>query len=92
MKLLKKIFVLFQNFLWIYGLLNGVAASFELSPFLRKIKKINTLIDIGSNKGQFILLCLKFFPSLTIYSIEPIKEILERQRNFFKFRKSIFFF
>ena len=87
MRLIKKIFVLSQSYLWVYGLFMGVAANIELLPLIYKIKKINTLIDIGSNKGQFILLCLKFFPKIKIYSFEPIKEILERQKNFFKFKK-----
>lgn len=92
MKFLKKIFILSQNFLWIYGLFKGVAANIELLPLLKKIKKINTLIDIGSNKGQFILLCLKFFPNPTVYSFEPIKEIFEKQKNFFEFKKKIYAF
>ena len=87
MRLLKKTLILSQSLLWFYGLLKGVAANIELLPLVKRIKKINTLIDIGSNKGQFILLCLKFFPKIKIYSFEPIKEILERQKNFFKFKK-----
>ena len=92
MKFLKKIFILSQSYLWFCGLFKGVAANIELLPFFKKIIKINTLIDIGSNKGQFILLCLKFFPNLVIYSFEPINEILERQTIFFKSNKKIFFF
>ena len=53
MKILKKIFILLQSKLWFYGLLNGVAANIELKNFLKKINSINTLVDIGSNKGQF---------------------------------------
>ena len=86
MRFLKKIFILSQSIIWIYGLLRGVAANIELLPLLKKIKKVNTLIDIGSNKGQFILLCLNFFPNLTIYSFEPIKEIFKKQKNFFRFK------
>ena len=92
MRFLKKFFIISQSYLWFCGLLKGVAANIELLPFFKKIKKINTLIDIGSNKGQFILLCLKFFPNLIIYSFEPIKEILEKQKKIFKFDKKIFFF
>ncbi len=92
MRYLKKILILCKSSLWIFGLLKGVAANIELLPFLKKVKKINTLIDIGSNKGQFILLCYKFFPSLTVYSFEPIKEILEGQKKFLNFKKKIYFF
>ena len=70
MRLLKKIFLLSLSPLWICGLIKGVAANIELLPLINKIKKLNTVIDIGSNKGQFILLCLKFFPKIKIYPCE----------------------
>ena len=92
MRFLKKIFILSQSFLWIYGLFRGVAANIELLPLIKKIKKINTIIDIGSNKGQFVLLCSKYFPKAIIYSFEPIKELVKKQKNFLHFKKKIFFF
>tara|TARA_A100000164_G_scaffold374039_1_gene406358 strand:+ start:905 stop:1045 length:141 start_codon:yes stop_codon:yes gene_type:complete len=46
MRFLKKILILSQSIIWIYGLLRGVAANIELLPLLKKIKKVNTLIDI----------------------------------------------
>lgn len=92
MKFLKKIFILSQSFLWIYGLFRGVAANIELLPLIKKIKKINTIIDIGSNKGQFVLLCSNYFPKAIIYSFEPIKELVKKQKNFLHFKKKIFFF
>ena len=90
MRLIKKILKLSQSSLWFYGLLNGVAANIELLPLVYKIKNLNTIIDVGSNKGQFILLILKFFPKIKIYSFEPIKELLERQKNLFNFRRNIY--
>ena len=92
MRFIKKISILFQNFLWCYGLFKGVAANIELLPFIKKIKNINTLIDVGSNKGQFVLLCIKFFPNLLIYSFEPIKEALIRQKNLLNFKNNIYFY
>lgn len=92
MRFIKKISILFQNFLWCYGVFKGVAANIELLPFIKKIKKINTLIDVGSNKGQFILLCIKFFPNLLIYSFEPIKEALIKQKNLLSFKNNIYFY
>ena len=38
---------------------------------------INTIIDIGANVGQFILDIRKFFPTATIYSFEPLKDVYE---------------
>ncbi len=92
MRLLRKIFILSLSPLWLYGLTRGVAANIELLPLINKIKKLNTIIDIGSNKGQFILLILKFFPKIKIYSFEPIKEFFEKQKNLFNFRGNILFF
>lgn len=92
MRLLKKIFILSLSTLWLHGIIRGVAANIELLPLINKIKKLNTIIDIGSNKGQFILLILKFFPKLKIYSFEPIKELLDKQKNIFNLRENIFFF
>ena len=92
MKILKKIFILLQSKVWFYGLLNGVAANIELKNFLKKINSINTLVDIGSNKGLFILLLERYFPDAKVYSFEPIKEILNKQKKFFKYKKDILFF
>ena len=36
--------------------INFVSPIFELIPLLNKIDNINTLLDIGSNKGQFSIL------------------------------------
>ena len=92
MRFIKKIFILCQNFVWCYGLFKGVAANIELLPLIKKIKNINTLIDVGSNKGQFVLLCIKFFPNLLIYSFEPIKEALIKQKNLLSFKNNIYFY
>ena len=58
-------------------LFKGVAPNIEVINLLPK-DKINTIIDVGSNKGQFILLSKKFYPNCTIYSIEPITEIFNK--------------
>ena len=34
--------------------MSGVAPLFELSPLLKKIDKIKTIIDIGSNDGNLL--------------------------------------
>lgn len=90
--LLKKIFLLSKSKLWLYGLINGVAANIELSKLVKSTKKIKTLIDVGSNKGQFMLLLERFFPDINIYSFEPIKEELHIQKKLFSFRKKINFY
>ena len=85
MHLLKKIYKFFKlskSKLWRKGLLNGIAATVELENLVKDINP-ETIIDVGSNKGQFILLIEQLFPKKTIYSFEPLTEILEKQRNFF---------
>jgi FkbM family methyltransferase len=74
------------------GLFNGIAANIELEDLVKDLK-FNTVVDIGSNKGQFILLIEKlFYSDKIIYSFEPIKEVLEKQKNFFLNKKNISFF
>ena len=94
MYLLKKIHKLFKlsRFkLWRKGLLNGIAATIELENMISSINP-ETIIDIGSNKGQFILLVEQLFPNKIIHSFEPLVEVLEIQRKFFNCNKNIFFY
>jgi FkbM family methyltransferase len=71
--------------------INFVSPLFELIPLLNKIDNINTLIDIGSNKGQFSILAKYFFPNLKIYSFDPQKKYLEIQKKILK-NKNICYF
>ena len=68
MFLLKKITKLSKHKLWIKGLLNGIAATIELENLLKNIN-LETVIDVGSNKGQFIMLIEKLYPNKVI---EPV--------------------
>ena len=77
--------------LWFKGMFHGIAATVELEKLLKDIRIPETIIDVGSNKGQFILLIEKLFPNKKIYSFEPITEILNKQKKFFKYKKNIFF-
>jgi len=40
--------------------------------------RINTIIDVGANKGQFAEMIEKVFPKANIYSFEPIPEAFEK--------------
>ncbi len=86
-----KIKKLIKKKLWRKGLLNNVAANIELEEFIKDLN-FNTLLDIGSNKGQFILLVENYFKEVDVHSFEPIKEILDKQKKLFKFKKNIFFY
>tara|TARA_Y100000768_G_scaffold237208_1_gene179460 strand:+ start:1102 stop:1755 length:654 start_codon:yes stop_codon:yes gene_type:complete len=72
-------------------LLNGIAATVEHEDLIRGINPPNTIIDIGSNKGQFMMLIEKMFPNKIIYSFEPIEEMLQKQKKFFYYKKNVFF-
>ncbi len=82
---------LIKNKIWRKGLLNNIAASIELENLIKDLH-FETILDVGSNKGQFILLAEKLFKNKIIYSFEPINEILEKQKKFFANRKNIYFY
>ena len=94
MLLLNKIFKFFKLLkynLWRKGLLNGIAATIELENMVKDTNP-ETIIDVGSNKGQFIMLIEQLFPDKIIYSFEPLVEPLEIQKRFFSYKKNIFFY
>ena len=47
-------------------------------------KNIDCFIDIGSNKGQFLLIARKYYPKAKIYSFEPQKDLINIQKKLFK--------
>ena len=74
------------------GLLSNIAANIELEDLVKDLQ-FETVFDIGSNKGQFILLIEKIFKEEKFfYSFEPITEILNKQKKFFSNKKNILFF
>ena len=62
-KKLYKLIKLLKFKLWREGLLNGIAATIELEKMLKNIN-LETVIDIGSNKGQFVMLIEQLFPNM----------------------------
>ncbi len=76
-----KIINCLQNPKFYKSYFHGVVPLFELSPLVKKISKAKTLIDVGSNKGQFGLLTRKFFPDIKIHSFEPQIEELNIQKK-----------
>ena len=92
MRLIKKIFKLSNSRLWLTGLINGIPANVELETLIKHINEPETIIDIGSNKGQFVLLIEKIFPGKKIYSFEPIIELINKQKKFFRYKRNINFY
>lgn len=54
----------------------GVAASVEHSPILNYLSSqhLQTVVDIGANRGQFALVASRCFQHAKIISFEPLKE------------------
>ena len=87
-----KLIKLLKNPITRKGLVNNIAANIELEDLVKDLK-FQTVFDIGSNKGQFILLIEKLFNSdIDVYSFEPINEVLKKQKKFFSNKKNILFF
>jgi FkbM family methyltransferase len=55
------------------ALLQGVVASYEHSTVLAGLPSASTVIDIGANKGQFILEAIKWHPDAQYIAFEPLK-------------------
>ena len=86
-----KLFKLIKNKTWRKGLFKNIAANIELENLIKGLD-VKIIIDIGSNKGQFILLTEKLLNCKKIYSFEPIKELIEKQKKFFSYRDNINFY
>ena len=91
MRFIKKVISLCRSMLWFKGMFHGLYATVELERLVKDIKAPETIIDIGSNKGQFILLMEQIFPNKIVYSFEPIIEMINKQKKFYKYKKNITF-
>lgn len=76
----KRLFIILKS-LWIKTLLKGKFISFASFEILNNTKKhcptVNTIIDVGANKGQFQKAARYHFPEAEIFSFEPIPELYE---------------
>ncbi len=60
---------------WILALFQyHVAAGAEHERVLKLITNIQTVVDIGANRGQFALVARHCFPKASIISFEPLEE------------------
>ena len=67
----RKLFKLLANPIYRRGLRSGTAAAVEHEVAIRPLR-VNTVIDIGANTGQFSLVVRALFPSVTIHAFEPL--------------------
>lgn len=88
---LSKIFNCLINISYLNCYFHGVSPLFESKKFFNNIKKAKTLLDVGSNKGQFILITRKYLPSIKVFSFEPQVDALKIQKKILG-KKNIFYY
>jgi len=76
----------------ISGLKWGIVATTEHIPVLNSLKNLQTIIDIGANKGQFSLAVKSIYPKAKIFSFEPLTNPANKFKKLFKNNKKINFF
>jgi FkbM family methyltransferase len=59
-----------------------VAASTEHDAILGGLE-VDTVVDIGANRGQFALCCRRLFPTAQIFSFEPLQRPADTYRKVF---------
>src|SRR6185437_16068557 len=59
-----------------------VAASTEHDGILGGLN-LDTVVDIGANRGQFALCCRRLFPAARIFSFEPLTAPADTYRKVF---------
>lgn len=60
----------------------SIASYSVISPLSKQGILPRTVVDVGSNVGQFAVACVKLFPEATVHSFEPVPEcVVELRRN-----------
>ena len=67
----------------------GISPSYEHIKVLKRVKNIKTFIDIGSNKGQFLLLINNLYPKSKVLAFEPLNEEFKIIKKIFLRNKNI---
>ncbi len=93
--MLKKLFKLarlilsFDSRLYYFFFKYGIVPSYEHSSILRYVKRTDTIVDIGANKGQFSILINHYFPNKNIILFEPLKIEYQILKKIFKKKNNI---
>lgn len=90
LRIKKLIYVIFKPKSWI-GLPLLVIPGFEHSKILKLLKKqkLDLIIDIGSNKGQFTFVSKLFFPEVNVLSFEALNSQFKKYQRLAAFFKNI---
>ena len=92
LKTFNKIALIFQSRALIRGLFKGTAAAVEHFNVLRSLKEVETIIDVGANKGQFSLASRFILPNSKIYSFEPLEKPAKIFKSLFSYDKKVVLF
>ena len=87
MNLIKKINKIFNCFLnprFLNAYIKLICPLFELKDALKNTRDVKNIIDVGSNKGQFLLLSRIYYPFCKIFSFEPQNKYIKIQKSIFK--------
>lgn len=66
-----------------------ISPSFEHKKIIKEIIDVNTFLDVGANRGQFVLLLDYFFPSCKIIAFEPLKKEYHLLKKIFKKKTNV---
>ena len=66
-----------QKINWMLERLTGYALVKAPPDYIRWLRsqRINTIIDVGANEGQFVESIRRYFPEAVIHSFEPLPEV-----------------
>lgn len=93
MKKLIKLFWIITSYRFIRAIvLFKVAPTIEHIPILKSLSKLNTIIDIGANKGQFSLAARYVCKNADIFSFEPLEKTAIKFNKLFESDKQITLF
>jgi len=86
-KKISKLIKILQTYYYIKALVRfGVAAGVEHTKIFNHLKSndFQTIVDVGANRGQFVLVARRQFPQARIISFEPLEEAAAVFRRVFK--------
>jgi FkbM family methyltransferase len=90
--IIKLMRILSSSYFFLIFLKYRVAASVEHMEVLKSLPKLQLIVDIGANKGQFSIIARKIFRYANIYSFEPLKEAGLIYKKIFCSDRKIFFY
>ena len=86
-----KLLRLLPNPVFRHGLRSGVGAAIEHRDVIAPLR-LETIVDVGGNVGQFSLLARALHPNARIYAFEPLPDAAARYRRVFAADRNVTLF